>query len=224
MAASDNLAEITPPLSELPLAERAYRLLVEAMHRGELAAGQQINRRAIAERFGMSVAPVLEAMVRLEHEGLLQTEARKSTLVRAFTIEEMRDQLQLREAVECQAAWLYSRRGNLAANLTAMQALARKIDQADDQDLSTLWQADIAFHRGLVALAESQSLLKTFDRVMTLGLFAAISHAVRVHDKKDRHCHGVFLSELNGAEPEKAVMLVRRHLHGGKSPILDHLS
>ena len=52
--------------------------IVDAELERELKPGEIINRRQIATRLDMSVAPVLEAMLRLESEGYLETLPRKT--------------------------------------------------------------------------------------------------------------------------------------------------
>lgn len=200
------------------LAEQAYRSLLHQMVSGQIKAGATINRRAVATQLGMSVAPVLEAMVRLEHEGLLVTHPRKATRVRLFTLDEIRDQLMLREAVECQAAWIYGG-ARLKANLASVLPLAQAVDESHTQKL-TFWRADIALHRGLVALSQSDALVATFDRCMTLGLIAAIAHATAIGEWQGSQDHVELVNVLASADLSTAVDLIRKHLHQGKAPIL----
>ncbi len=54
----------------------------ERILRGELAIGQVISRRKVAAELGMSFLPVSEALLRLEHEGLLESRPRSGTRVR----------------------------------------------------------------------------------------------------------------------------------------------
>ena len=54
------------------LAGEAYVIVRERILRGELAIGQVISRRKVAAELGMSFLPVSEALLRLEHEGLLE--------------------------------------------------------------------------------------------------------------------------------------------------------
>ena len=58
------------------LAGEAYVILRERILRGELSIGQVISRRKLATQLGMSLPPVSEAMLRLEHEGLLESRPR----------------------------------------------------------------------------------------------------------------------------------------------------
>ncbi len=52
--------------------QRAYRILSSKILGGELRPGDELDRRSMAVQLGMSVAPVLEAMLLLTEEGLLE--------------------------------------------------------------------------------------------------------------------------------------------------------
>src|SRR5437868_13721169 len=90
------------------LAGEAYVTVRERILRGELAIGQVISRRKIAAELGMSFLPVSEALLRLEHEGLLESRPRAGTRVRVPTREDVMGHYVVREALEVQAAMLFA--------------------------------------------------------------------------------------------------------------------
>src|SRR4051812_40425502 len=94
-------------MSSSSLASRVYEEILKRLLSGELAPGQIFNRRQTAAELGVSVAPVLEAMLELEAEGLIESLPRKGTRVRVLTLDDLQGQLVVREALECQAARLY---------------------------------------------------------------------------------------------------------------------
>lgn len=53
------------------LADRAYQALRDAITAGELASGQKVTERGLAEKLAMSPTPIREAIRRLEQDGLL---------------------------------------------------------------------------------------------------------------------------------------------------------
>jgi len=89
------------------LAGEAYVTVRERILRGELAIGQVISRRKIAAELGMSFLPVSEALLRLEHEGLLESRPRAGTRVRVPTRPDVEGHYVVREALESQAAMLF---------------------------------------------------------------------------------------------------------------------
>jgi DNA-binding GntR family transcriptional regulator len=90
------------------LAGEAYVVIRERILRGEVAIGHVISRRKIAAELGMSFLPVSEAFLRLELEGLLESRPRAGTRVRIPSREDVRGHYLVREALEVEAAMLFS--------------------------------------------------------------------------------------------------------------------
>jgi DNA-binding GntR family transcriptional regulator len=90
------------------LAGEAYVTVRERILRGELAIGEVISRRKVAAELGMSFLPVSEALLRLEHEGLLESRPRAGTRVRVPTRPDVQGHYVVREALESQAAMLFA--------------------------------------------------------------------------------------------------------------------
>jgi DNA-binding GntR family transcriptional regulator len=90
------------------LAGEAYVTIRERILRGEIAIGQVISRRKIAAELGMSFLPVSEAFLRLEFEGLLESRPRAGTRVRIPSREDVRGHYLVREALEVEAARLFT--------------------------------------------------------------------------------------------------------------------
>ena len=113
------------------LSQKVYEQLYAAMLDHRLKPVDRLNRRQVAEDFGVSVAPVLEAMTQLEWEGFLSTSPRLGTVVRAVTARQVLGKFRLRQAIEVEAA-------RISAG-SAVQALRPRLDAlAAKADLRTL--------------------------------------------------------------------------------------
>jgi len=88
------------------LATKVYQTLREEIVSGQLEPETRLVRRAISKRLGVSPIPVLEALHRLESDGLVESEPMYGSRVKAWTLETVRNDQVLREALECQAARL----------------------------------------------------------------------------------------------------------------------
>ena len=69
---------------------------------GELEPGTPLSRRRIAERFGCSYTPVVEALIRLEYAGLVEAGRNQTARVSTFSLERIHNDYVLREAYETQ--------------------------------------------------------------------------------------------------------------------------
>src|SRR5881394_2385249 len=99
------MKETAPPSS---LAGEAYQFVKQRIFHGALPMGRVISRRKIAAELGMSFLPVSEALLRLEFEGLLESRPRAGTRVRIPSREDVRGHYIVREALEVQAAKLFT--------------------------------------------------------------------------------------------------------------------
>src|SRR6516162_5612510 len=116
------------------LAGEAYVTVRERILRGELAIGQVISRRKIAAELGMSFLPVSEALLRLEHEGLLESRPRAGTRVRVPTREDVMGHYVVREALEVQAAMLFATVATLEKRAELLKLAARVDGLSVQQD------------------------------------------------------------------------------------------
>src|SRR5260221_10546371 len=81
-------------------------LLRELIISGELKPGVQLRQRDLAERFGVSVTPVREALRWLESEGLVRYDAHKGSTVVETEAGATREKHPIRAVLEGLAAFL----------------------------------------------------------------------------------------------------------------------
>ncbi len=85
-------------------AQHALEGLRLAMVGGELAPGDRVRQEEIAERLGVSLAPVREALAVLEQEGQVTYLPRRGYFVARLDLAEMREIYELRALLEERAA------------------------------------------------------------------------------------------------------------------------
>ncbi len=86
------------------LADRAYRYIRQELQEGNLTPGTQLVNRKLAERIGVSVIPVREAIHRLVSEGLVEHVPGAGAFVRNPNREDLEELYVLRDALESCAA------------------------------------------------------------------------------------------------------------------------
>ncbi len=201
-------------------AERAYDHIFNLLLRRDLRPGDLVDRKRVAEELGISLIPVSDAVQRLTHEGFLTTRRRQGTFVRPPSIEDVRGELLLREALECQSARLY-RGEKLRKAIPRLRKLARAADKAADAGRQ-LWTEDFAFHQALVALTECDALISCFERVVNLSLFHQTALISPMQPTSyDRHLQ--LLDDLcEASSADKAESRIRRHLRSGKESLFEN--
>lgn len=109
----------------VPLAERAYQHLKNALIDGEYKAGERISVEELAKAIGASRQPVMDAIRRLEAEGLLTIIPQVGTLVATADAGEVRDFFRFLAIAEGHLGILAAERGSdeeMARLLTLVEA------------------------------------------------------------------------------------------------------
>lgn len=201
------------------LSQTVFDTLLDKFLRNELVPGDILNRRELAQELGVSVAPVLEALLQLEMEGFVESLPRKGTLVKPVREEDVFGQLILREAIECQAARFY--RGAPVQNARSrLDPVARSIDMTEP-DTMEHWRQEIEFHRSLVELAACPALTREFVRVMRLGVFYLMNRILSPGDRMERRSHLELLDSLSIDNSDGAERIIREHLRSGKQHLFN---
>ncbi len=97
-------------LERVTLGERVHTALRELLMSGELAPGQKMSLRSVAESLGVSIMPVREAVARLVSDQSLEVLPNRAVRVPLMTLSRFRELTAVRLAVEGFAAGEAARR------------------------------------------------------------------------------------------------------------------
>ena len=126
----------TTPTGPQTTPQHALEALRRAIVAGELRPGQRIAQEQFAERVGVSIAPVREALRMLEQEGQVVYRPRRGYFVRELHIEDLEEIYELRRLLEERAA---------RAALPGIDALAlASIRRAADDCAQAASRGDVA--------------------------------------------------------------------------------
>ena len=193
------------------LANEVHAILLAMLINKELPPGTVLNRRDIAKQLGVSVAPVLEAVIQLELEGYFVTIPRKGTIVAPFGLREIYDHLIVREALECQAARIYCGKP-IRDNYDTLLVKAAMLDSTFVNGQGN-WNLEYDFHESLVKLSESKMLINEFSRMIRLGTFYSMYHIYSTPGKERiLKNHHELLAQVSQDDPDIAERAVREHL------------
>jgi DNA-binding GntR family transcriptional regulator len=210
------------------LAEDAYNGIRDRILRGLFPIGSSLSRRKLAGVLGMSQLPVSEALQRLEADGLVETKARAGTRVRIPTPEDIRDSYILREALESQAARLFTEN----ATRQERRELRRKAEHTDalfsrctEGKTSPEFLFDVhkyhhAFHMYVADCSRSKALARAFEKNQVL-IFNWLFDATVHHQKRPPRSHRDLSEVLSGSDSEAADRAMRRHIRYGLEQIVN---
>ncbi|MDH4393251.1 MAG: FCD domain-containing protein [Aquabacterium sp.] len=205
--------------AELPLAERAYRALRQAIVRGEFEPGARLRVEELSRRFSVSSSPLREALNRLSEQGLVRALENRGFRVAPLTAAGVSDLARVRTLVECEALRDAIAHGTDAWEtqvVAAGHALALAERRLGDQPrtLDDDWSArHRAFHLSLYAGCTSPLLVDLadvlFDNAERYRRWAARWRQAprRKHDE-----HQLLLKTVLTRDTDRAVELLRLHI------------
>jgi DNA-binding GntR family transcriptional regulator len=218
------------PFEPTSLAERAYWVVREKILRGELRLGATLSRRKLASELGMSLVPVSEAFQRLESEGLLESTPRVGTRVYTPTRQDISERHILREALETQAARLFSEiatphdRRELCRMAEHMDALFnRRLAEQDDPEFNyQVMACHFQFHMKVAESTRCRPLIKMIEQTHVL-VFNWVWDIAAKRPVLPLRSHRDLADTLVGRDPEKSDAAMRLHIRQGVERTVHHI-
>jgi DNA-binding GntR family transcriptional regulator len=204
------------------LAERAYLVIRERILRGELPLGGILSRRKLTSELQMSVLPISEALQRLESDGLVESRPRVGTRVRIPSPNEVRDFYVVREALECQAARLFSEKAKPAERLEVAR-MAEHMDvifkrsaagDSDPEFLYAVHKYHFQLHMRIAECSGSEALRAAIEKNHVLVFNWLFDVAAR-RRALPLHFHRDLVKQLSGHDPLAAEEAMRSHIRWG---------
>lgn len=143
----------------LPLRDVVFNTLRQAILRGELKPGERLMEIQLANKLGVSRTPIREALRKLELEGLVNMVPRKGAEVADITEKSLRDVLEVRKALEELSVQLACEKITEEEIEKLKRVAERFKDTLDDQDVTKIAEADVAFHDVIYTATDNQKLI-----------------------------------------------------------------
>lgn len=142
----------------LPLRDVVFHTLRQAILKGDLKPGERLMEIQLAKKLGVSRTPIREAIRKLELEGLVLMIPRKGAEVAEITEKNLRDVLEVREALERLAVQLACEQITKAQIRELKEAAGVFRDALASDNVTEIAEADEHFH-DLINLATGNEKL-----------------------------------------------------------------
>ncbi|MGN6286155.1 MAG: GntR family transcriptional regulator [Afipia sp.] len=198
---------------------RAYEALKQAILSMEIYASPEptwIDERQLSEQLGVSRTPVREAIVMLEHEGLVKSVPRKGVMVLKKTKREVIDMIHAWAALESMAARLATLNAS-DADIAALRTLFQGFNEGHKpaDHLSEYSSANLQFHQTIVKLSGSQVLVDMTEQIL-LHVRGIRQITIGRDDRATRSMidHLAIIDAIEKRDTERAMKLSRDHTLG----------
>ncbi len=150
------------------VSDRAYHSLRQLILRGEFAPGEHLSGQRLSQMLGISRTPVRTALVRLEAEGLIETEAGQSMRVRLITASEVEQAFDVAGGLESVLVYRLAESAT-PDELRDITGAVEDMERAAGDGDSLAWvEADERFHRLLTVYGRNPLLTQMLQRVETI--------------------------------------------------------
>lgn len=198
------------------LSDQVYDQIRSGIIDGSLAPSTRLVESEIARRYGISQAPVRDAIRRLSHEGLVTHIKRRGSYVAEISAEDASRAREIREVLEGIAArqlatnWTEDADTALRDELDRMRAAAASGDQA------RLREADLTFHRLLCRLSGDALVQRLWGALEpSLNALQVVGDPFFQFDLTElAEWHSGLIDALAGGDPDRAERAIRKHAAG----------
>jgi DNA-binding GntR family transcriptional regulator len=198
-------------ISRTVLREQIKDVLLQRIVSGELKPGERLVETRIAHELGTSQAPVREALRDLELLHVVESEPFRGARVRGFGEAELIEVYPVRAVLEELAAKEATKR--LAGDVTVLE---REVDAmrtaAKRNDISTLVQHDIAFHRAIVEASGNRILEECWKSLGVEGRITITLYGTDVAPAEAAELHVPLLEAIRSGKPAAAGREARKHV------------
>lgn len=203
------------PIKRVCLADDVADQLRQAIVSGQMKPGDPLAEPTLVEQFGVSRAPIREALIALEREGLVQFDDRGRTRVVLLEPNDFEEICALRGALECLAARIAASRWNEADASRISDIVDRQQRARSFTELSRL---DVDFHEEIVRMSANRRVLAAW--LVLRGPMEVCLTQFFVIEKKHRleprdvtvKAHRELISALSSGDPDKAAAAMAKHI------------
>lgn len=213
-------------IESVQLGDRTIEAIRAAIVSGELAPGEPLLDRRLAEELGVSRTPVREALHRLEAAGLVDPRGRSGWVVSQFTADDVRELFQLRMLLEPVGLDQLAKDPD-QARITEISHFFTDFEHPIESSRYTEYFAhDDSFHQAIVAFSDN-GRIRTFYEVMNAHInrgrfFLYGATAGRVEETLDEH--RAIVEAVVDRDFDRAKSALLSHLRTGEALMLRQLA
>lgn len=190
-----------------------YGELKEAILSGALEPGSLIDKAGLCEKLRVSRFPVSAAVSRLAYDRLVDVEPQHGSFVTRISLNDVRERLFIRGALEGEIAAEAARRMTRADKDALVVNLKQEAAAVGTEDRTKFYALDVAFHRILterLGMARADDVLESLrvhlERTRRLTMSTAGQLRASLNE------HSAIAAAIEAEDPEAAREAMKRHL------------
>lgn len=208
VSSSSNVDPLPATARRIVLREQVKEMLLERIISGEFQPGQRLVETHIAQEFGVSQAPVREALRDLELLRFVDSAPFRGSWVRQISPEEIVQIYPVRAALEEVAARAAAERlnGNVAALEREMEGMLAATD------LHEQVAHDVRFHELIIEASGNVPLMAAWRSLQVAAVTAITALATGMDREEVALRHEPIITALRRRDADAAGLAIRTHL------------
>ncbi len=187
----------------------------DAILNGEFEPGSRLVQLTLAERYDVSQSVIREALLELQHTGLVEKQENLGFFVADIDLETLLEAYEIREMLEGLAARRCCQNISRKELKDLRQLAERAYQLAQDDKPDEMIRIDRQFHTAIVNAARNDILKRLED---SYRLFGMAIHAGRAtEDVHDEHTEMVEAMQQN--DPDRAEKIARSHVQEARTAL-----
>jgi DNA-binding GntR family transcriptional regulator len=203
-------------------AEKAYKIIHQAIITGKYAPGTKLSRRKMADFTNVSVIPVIEALKQLESEGLVESQPKWGSYVTVPTRKKLDDQYMLRETIECRVAELLAEKGLIPEQEALLRSYARKVDDRIPSEKRQTSHYD--FHIMLARFTGYDCFTDILKRINLFTILCQAMNSRRRESNVPSDWHERIIEAVLSGDSVRAKEVMRDHVYDSYKIILKEIN
>lgn len=207
--------------------EFVYNALREAIMNCELQPGERLIIQDVADRFGLSIIPVREALRLLNFEDLVVHKPHVGSIVAPISKESIIETFTLKESLEGVATRIAVGRFD-SEHLNKLEKIVSEMDAVLQNQTYEMWGShNTQFHATFTEVTEMPMLIEISNRVLDKWnrIRRYYFKQVLVHRLiESQEEHHLILKAAQQRDAERAELLVKQHNRNALAAYMEYLS
>jgi DNA-binding GntR family transcriptional regulator len=200
------------------LSQRVKEHIVQAILKGEYQPRERIRETSLARRFGISTAPVREAIRELTVMGFLEAQPYKGASVRAFSQRDLWEYYTVRASLESVAARQAAPRMTEADVSNLQSILDEMMAAVENKDTDNIIRLDNKFHEAILQIAGNKLLYQVW-KTLEFGMWTMVVYRMGQYEANFlAFRHRDVLEALKTRNPETASQAMQHHIQDLGTP------
>jgi DNA-binding GntR family transcriptional regulator len=199
----------------------AYESIKRHILEGNLSHDARLTEETLSQQLGISKSPIREALNGLQNEGLIRIEPRRGAYLRRFSIKEVEDLYNLREALEVYAVSAVQITPELIQEL--QRSVERTIRHLKSDDKVRHIEEDTRFHGVIAKATHNDELCRILENIQNqIWLFRCQTYELSSSSAPE--AHRAILEAFANGDIQEAQLAMRQHIGHVRTRLIDFLN